>query len=158
VTATLPASAQTSAGQTFPFADPQGRLETALVFFAPWCEDYLKDSQPAASRQCKSIREQADQLAGSGGVRVMGVASGLWTNARDLKDYETQNKVRIPITLDASGDLFRAFHVTRSPTVVVLGPDGRETKRYVGEAVVGVSKAIEVLTAVPRAHRAGLRG
>lgn len=142
VTAAVPASARTSAGQTFPFADPQGRRETALVFFASWCEDYLKDSQPASSRQCRSIREQADQLAGRGEVRLMGVASGLWTNVRDLKDYEAQNKVRIPITLDASGDLFRAFHVTRSPTVVVLGPDGRERKRYVGEAVTGVSKAL----------------
>lgn len=142
VTKAAPVSAQTSAGRTFPFADPQGRRRTALVFFAPWCEDYLKDSQPAASRQCKSIREQADQLASTGDVRLMGVASGLWTNARDLQDYETQNKVRIPITLDASGDLFRAFHVTRSPTVVVLGPDGREMKRYIGEAVVGVSKVL----------------
>jgi thiol-disulfide isomerase/thioredoxin len=142
VTTAIPASARTSAGQTFPFADPQGRRKTVLVFFATWCEDYLKDSQPAASRQCKSIREQADRLAGPGEVRLIGVASGLWTNAHDLKDYETQNKVHIPITLDASGDLFRAFHVTRSPTVVVLGPDGRESKRYVGEAVVGASKAL----------------
>jgi thiol-disulfide isomerase/thioredoxin len=137
-----PTSAWTSVGQRFPFADPQGREQTALVFFAPWCEDYLKETQPAASRQCKSVREQADQLAGAGGVRLIGVASGLWTNARDVTDYESKDKVRIPITLDASGDLFRGFHVSRFPTLVLLGPDGHETKRYVGEAAVAASKAL----------------
>jgi hypothetical protein len=112
------------------------------VFFVPWCEDYLKDSQPAAARQCKSAREQADQLAAAGRVRLMGVASGLWTNARDMADYQAQNRPRIPLTLDASGQLFRAFHVTKWPTVVVLGPDGREAKRYVGEQVAGFSRSL----------------
>jgi thiol-disulfide isomerase/thioredoxin len=142
VTATPPTSAQTSTGETFPFADPQDRRETALVFFAPWCEDYLKDAQPAASRQCKSIREQADQLAAAGDVRLIGIASGLWTNARDVRDYEAKNRVRIPITLDASGDIFRSFHVRRFPTLVILGPDGREKTRYTGEAAVAASKSL----------------
>jgi hypothetical protein len=142
VAAAQPTSARTSAGQAFSFADPQGRQETVLVFFAPWCEEYLKDGQPAASRQCKSIREHADQLAAAGHVRLIGIASGLWTNARDVKDYETKNKVRMPIALDASGDIFRGFHVTRFPTLVVLGPDGHEKKRYVGDAAVSESKAL----------------
>ncbi len=141
VQAAAPTSALTASGQSFAFADPQGRLKTALVFFVPWCEDYLKDSQPAASKQCRSAREQADRLADAGGVRLMGVASGLWTNARDVADYQAQTKTRIPLTLDASGDLFRAFHVTKWPTVVVLGPDGKEVKRYVGDRVAGFSKA-----------------
>jgi hypothetical protein len=115
---------------------------TALVFFAPWCEDYMKESQPAAARQCKTIREQADQLAAAGDVRLIGIASGLWTNPRDVKDYETKTKVRIPITLDASGDLFRGFRVRRFPTLVVLGPDGREKTRYVGEAAATASKTL----------------
>ena len=48
----------------------------------------------------------------------MGVASGLWTNARDLADYQATTKTRIPLTLDASGDLFRAYHVEAVPTYV----------------------------------------
>lgn len=63
-----------------------------------------------------------------------------------MKDYETQNKTRIPITLDASGDLFRAFHVIRSPTIVPLDPDGKEVKRYVGEAVFGFSRSLGART------------
>ena len=142
VASTVPPSTTTSSGQPFTFADPDGRKMAVLVFFVPWCEDYLKDSQPAASRQCKSAREQADQLAAAGQVRLMGVASGLWTNTRDLSDYKAQTKTRIPLTLDASGDLFRAFHVTRSPTVVMLGPDGKEVKRYVGDEVEAFAQSI----------------
>jgi thiol-disulfide isomerase/thioredoxin len=136
-------AAVTATGERFPFADPAGRKPTALVFFASWCEGYLKDSQPDASAQCRSAREQADRLAAGGGVRLIGVASGLWANRADLADYATQNRVAVPLTLDASGDLFRGFGVTRSPTIVVLGPDGRELRRFTGAEVAGFSQWLE---------------
>jgi len=145
--APVPAAPQsgaiTSAGQRFAFADPAGRKLTALVFFVPWCERYLKTTQPDASAQCRSAREQADRLVAGGTVRVIGIASGLWTNAEDLTDYKTQNQVAIPLTLDASGDLFRAFRVTRSPTIVVLGPDGHEVHRYTGRDVGGFTQSVQ---------------
>jgi hypothetical protein len=134
-------SAVTSKGQTFVFKDPDGRRNTALVFFAPWCEGYLEKSQPAAALQCRSAREQADQLASAGSTRLIGVASGLWANVADMRDYEAKNRVAIPLTLDRSGDLFRAYRVTRIPTIVVLDTEGREIRRLTGD-VAAFSRSV----------------
>ena len=139
----LPGSAITSSGQRFPFADADGRKLTALVFFVPWCEDYLKTSQPEASSQCRSARQQVDHLAATGTVRIIGVASGLWTNAADLTEYKMSNQVAIPLTLDGAGDMFRAFRVTRSPTIVVLAPDGHEIRRYTGPDVADFAQSFQ---------------
>jgi len=136
-------AAVTSAGDRFPFADPEGHKLTALIFFVPWCEDYLRTTQPDASSQCRNARQQGDRLATTGSVRVIGVASGLWTNTADLTAYKTQNRVAIPLTLDASGDLFRAFRVTRSPTIVVISPDGREVRRYIGSDIERFTQSVQ---------------
>jgi thiol-disulfide isomerase/thioredoxin len=127
------ASAMTIKGETFAFKDPEGRRNTALLFFAPWCEGYLDKTQPATSAACKSTRQQADRLAASGSTRLLGVASGLWANMADMRDYEARNKVAIPLSLDKSGDLFRAYRVTKIPTIVVLDPQGKEIRRLTGD-------------------------
>jgi len=73
--------------------------------------------------------ERVDALAGEASVRWLGIASGLWATESDLADYRKEHGVRIPIALDESGELFRAFDVMQVPTAVLIGADGRFVRR-----------------------------
>jgi peroxiredoxin len=127
-----PASIHTLAGTEFPFKDPKGK-QTVLVFLSPWCESYLKDSRPEDSGQCRDARLKAEKLVASSKVRFMGVASGLWATNEDLRAYQTKNEIKLPLALDVTGDVFRTYNVKQVPTVIVLGADGKETKRVSGD-------------------------
>lgn len=138
IDAAPPRTVQTSAGQKFVLRDPKGQRETVLVFVSPWCEGYLKDSRPAMSAECRAVREQSEKLAPASRARWVDIASGLWADAADLKEYQAKNSLQIPVALDASGNLFRGYAVTRVPTVVVLGPDGKERHRASGAEIAAL--------------------
>lgn len=99
-----------------------------LVFFSPWCESYWKDSRPTESAACRQVRETADQAAGAD-HGWLGIASGLWASPKDLDDYRAETKTRLPIVLDSDGRLFRAFDIHGVPTVILIGADGRITRK-----------------------------
>jgi thiol-disulfide isomerase/thioredoxin len=107
---------------------------TILVFLSPWCESYLAASRPQAAASCRSMRSQFTDLAVDPGVRWLGIASGLWANSADLSKYRTENKVTIPLTLDASGDVFRTFRVNDVPTVLIADARGRVVRRVEASA------------------------
>jgi hypothetical protein len=51
-----------------------------------------------------------------------------------LRQYRAEYKVNIPLTLDASGELFRAFRVNEVPTVLIADASGRIVRRIEGSA------------------------
>jgi peroxiredoxin len=102
---------------------------TALVFISPWCESYLATTRPELSANCRQTREQVSSSAAEPGVRWIGIASGLWANSQDLRKYQTEYKVPIPLTLDASGEVFRAFRVNNVPTILIADAEGRIVRR-----------------------------
>jgi thiol-disulfide isomerase/thioredoxin len=135
-------SVTTLAGRSFPLRD--AGKSTVLVFLSPWCESYLAKSRPQLSQSCRSMREQVEALAHKrSDLRWLGVASGLWAARDDLVDYKKNYKVEIPLTLDASGSLFRSFRVMHVPTVLLVDAQGRVTRRI--EATDG-----DLATALPR--------
>ena len=107
---------------------------TVLVFLSPWCESYLATTRPEVSATCRSAREQFSALATDPRLRWLGIASGLWANAEDLRKYRSEYKVTIPLTLDASGEVFRAFRVNDVPTVFIADAGGRVVRRIEGSA------------------------
>ena len=132
----LPAqSLRTIDGQQFSLrAQDSGRSFTALVFLSPWCESYLATSRPTVAENCRNMRTQVSELAGDPRVRWLGVASGLWADAADLRKYGRENQVTIPLTLDASGNIFREFRVNDVPTVLIADSHGKLLRRIEGEA------------------------
>jgi peroxiredoxin len=125
--------ARTIDGDLFEARKPGERRPTVLVFFSPWCESYLAGSRPDVGVRCGQVREQIDALARERtDVRWLGVASGLWAVERELDDYRAKYQTRIPLTLDESGDWFRAFDVMDVPTVLVADSDGRLVRRIDG--------------------------
>ncbi|MES2073174.1 MAG: TlpA disulfide reductase family protein [Pseudomonadota bacterium] len=129
----LPAlSLATLDGKTFPLRQPADKRNTVLVFLSPWCESYLASSRPQASANCRAVREQVAALAGDGRMRWLGIASGLWASKEELASYRKEFQVAVPLTLDESGDLFRAFGVTTVPTLLVLDANGKLLHRIDG--------------------------
>jgi peroxiredoxin len=121
--------------------DASERRPTALVFMSPWCETYYATPRPASSlpgrpalaTSCREVREQITSLAArTAGIRWLGVASGLWSTPDELREYETEHALRIPLTLDESGNWFRAFDVMRVPTIVLADARGRIVRRVEG--------------------------
>ena len=101
-----------------------------LVFLSPWCESYLAESRPARAAACRRAREQVAALAAGGGaVEWLGIASGLWATREDLDEYRAKHAVAVPLALDDSGDLFRAFGVRDVPEVLVVDAHGRIVRR-----------------------------
>jgi thiol-disulfide isomerase/thioredoxin len=123
-------SLRTLDGQRFALLRRTGPQKlTALVFLSPWCESYLATTRPEVSANCRSVRDQVTALAADPHVRWLGIASGLWANSEDLRKYRAENKVAIPLTLDASGGVFRAFRVNDVPTVLIADADGHVVRR-----------------------------
>ena len=126
----LPALVQpTIGGQPFRLRDPGNARATVLVFLSPWCESYLATTRPAVSASCRRMRERVSAVAGEPGTRWLGIASGLWATPEDVHEYQSKYHVQIPLALDESGDLFRAFRVTEVPAALVADSQGRIVRR-----------------------------
>ncbi len=126
-------TATTLDGATFRARDASGPRPTVLVFLLPWCEGYFTTSRPELSASCRQVREQVASLSGrSERVRWLGVASGVWSTPGELREYEAHNAPRIPLTLDESGEWFRAFDVMHPPTIVIADASGKILRRVEG--------------------------
>jgi thiol-disulfide isomerase/thioredoxin len=119
---------------------------TVVAFLSPWCESYLAESRPQLAANCRSAREQIEKRAADPGVRWIGVASGLWASGEDLAGYRDQYKVSIPLTLDASGQLFHEFDVRSVPTLLLIDSRGRIVRRVTG-AAAGSADSVRALLA-----------
>ena len=128
-------SLRTLDGQRFDFQGSAAQQKlTALVFLSPWCESYLATTRPEVAANCRNMRAQFSALSTDPHVRWLGIASGLWANSEDLRHYRAQFKVTIPLTLDASGDVFRTFRVNDVPTILIADANGRIVRRIEGNA------------------------
>ncbi|HUO81055.1 MAG TPA: redoxin family protein [Steroidobacteraceae bacterium] len=129
----VPARALTTLDGATVELGPRPGAPLVLVFLSPWCESYLESSRPARAAACRRAREEVEALAaGNGGVRWLGIASGLWAGREDLAEYRGAHALRLPLALDESGDLFREFGVREVPVVVVLDAGGRIVRRLAG--------------------------
>jgi hypothetical protein len=80
------------------------------------------------------MRAQMSELAGDPRIRWLGVASGLWADAEDLRKYRQKYQLTIPLTLDASGAIFREFRVNDVPTVLIADDHGKLLRRIDADA------------------------
>ncbi|WP_284319687.1 TlpA family protein disulfide reductase [Dyella acidisoli] len=121
----------TLSGITFQL-DAANNHPTVLVFMSPWCETYLAQSRPAVAASCRAVREQVTALSRDDHVRWLGVASGLWAGKDDLRAYQQEHHLTMPLALDDSGALFRRFRVMHVPTLLVFDAQGKLVQRIEG--------------------------
>lgn len=142
----LPArSVTTLDGKRFGFRTQATPRPTVLVFLSPWCESYLATTRPAISDSCRRAREQVGELAQDQRLRWIGIASGLWASAEDLRKYRDDYKIGIPLTLDESGALFRVFRVADVPTVLIADAQGKIIRRIAPDDPESLRKTIDGL-------------
>ena len=140
----LPAqSARLLGGQSFQFQTANEHRPTVLLFLSPWCESYLATTRPNVSSSCRNAREQVTALATDHRVRWLGIASGLWAKREDLLKYQKDYKVTIPLTLDASGALFREFRVNDVPTLLIADSHGKIVQRLDPTDAESLRKALD---------------
>lgn len=119
-------AAVTTTGARFPLGGARpGRLR-AVEFLSSWCEWYLAKSRPLTAQACARRRRDIETIKGQfADVDWIGIAGGPWATDSDLANYRKNNKVTIPLALDKSGALFRAFGIRDIPTVALIDADGR---------------------------------
>jgi peroxiredoxin len=132
-------------GASFQFREPRAQGPTVLVFLSTWCESYLAATRPEVSANCRRTREQVSTHAHNQRVRFLGIASGIWAKTEDLRQYRKDYKVEFPLTLDASGSLFREFQVNNMPTVIVADSQGKIVQRIESNDARGLQKALDGL-------------
>jgi peroxiredoxin len=118
-----------------PVALPSGPAShvRAIYFSATWCESYMKSVQPEEAVNCQKGREQVDKLAADQSIEWLGVMTHLWTTPKELADYESEMKPRVPVAVDSTGAAFRTFGVKRFPVVALIDTHGRLIKLVEGD-------------------------
>ncbi|MGL5947684.1 MAG: TlpA family protein disulfide reductase [Aeromonas sp.] len=130
-------------GAHIALADPAQSKPRALVFFAPWCESYLADSRPQTAQACALVRKEVDRLqVMHPNIEWLGISSGLWASAADLRDYQASVNTRLPLALNEDDALFHRFAIRAIPSVVlidaqgqiqqILGPQDKDLARAIG--------------------------
>ncbi|QSX41519.1 redoxin domain-containing protein [Shewanella cyperi] len=107
--------------------------ETVLVFFAPWCEWYLEQTEPLTSKSCTLVRQMLESHGtdrpDDSDTQWLSVSTNLWTSKEDLTEYQASHGAVGPIIFDADGELFARFGVTQVPTVITVDQAGRVTDK-----------------------------
>jgi len=126
-------SLQSSDGRQVALPHGASSRQRAIYFSATWCESYVKSVQPGEAENCKVGREQIDKLASNRSVEWFGVMSHLWTTPKDLAEYQSKMKPRLPLAVDSTGAAFRTFGVKRFPAVALVDKQGRLIKLIEGD-------------------------
>ena len=112
-------------GKTYRLSDLKGK-KVSLKFWASWCSI------------CLSTLGDADQLASEVGedVQVLSVVSPNQNGEKSEADFKSWyaglNYKHLPVALDASGNLLKAYGVRSYPTSAFIGSDGVLVKTHVG--------------------------
>jgi thiol-disulfide isomerase/thioredoxin len=119
---------------------------TALYFLATWCDWYLKDSRPAVSKRCIASQKQVNRLAAQyPQVNWLGVVTRLWTEDKDLAEYQKKFNVQHPLTIDNTNAVFLAYDVQDIPTLILLDK-GKEVFRTRQVDASTLSKQLEQMS------------
>jgi len=93
-----------------------------LYFWASWC--------PHCSRELPSSIEKLHRELGPQGLTVWAI--DIAEPPDHVARWIGQRGISVPVLLDADGTVTRAYRVTATPTVVLLGRDGQWIARGVG--------------------------
>ncbi|MDE8604846.1 redoxin domain-containing protein [Marinomonas sp. RSW2] len=99
--------------------------KVAVVFFGPWCEWYLEETEPKTSQACTRVRELLEEKSTASNIQWVTVSTNLWASVDELKDYRVNYGTSLPIVFDADGSLFKQFGVNQLPTITLIDPDGK---------------------------------
>lgn len=103
--------------------------KVGMVFFGPWCEWYLEETEPTTSKACTEVRELLEQKSKSSEVQWVTVSTNLWSSINDLNDYRKSYGTTLPIVFDKDSSLFKLFGVNQLPTITLIDSEGKVTMK-----------------------------
>lgn len=111
------------------FIDTSGKTITALFFTSTWCDWYLEETRPAASKNCIAGQRHANSLhVDHSQFNWIGVTSRLWTGAKELNQYIEKYQIKYPHIIDINEQEFIKYNVKKFPTLILV-QDGKEVFR-----------------------------
>jgi peroxiredoxin len=93
-----------------------------LYFWATWC--------PHCSRELPASIEKLHRELGARGLTIWAI--DIAEPPEHVASWVKQRGISVPVLLDTDGVVTRAYRVTGTPTVVLLGRDGQWVGRGVG--------------------------
>ncbi len=134
------ARVETLSGEQVDLATRRGAV-TVVSFWATWCAPCRREMPELVAAQ---------RRFGPRGYETIAIA------VRDRREavaqYAAEHALPFRVAIDESGELARRFgNVRITPTVFVIGRDGRVLKRYVGEVPLEeFERLIEAALAAPQ--------
>lgn len=99
----------------------RGKKAVVLDFWATWCGP-CQQSMPVVDQLAKAYR----------GREVEFFAVNMAENEAEIRSFVRQKNLTLPVALDPSGSLAKAFGVTGIPHLVVIGKDGTVKGTHTG--------------------------
>jgi peroxiredoxin len=96
-----------------------------VVFFGPWCEWYLEQTEPKTSKACTQVRELLEQKSKARDIVWVTISTNLWSSVAELQDYRKSYQTTLPIVFDEKGELFKLFGVNQVPTIILIDETGK---------------------------------
>jgi len=99
--------------------------EHTLFFTATWCDWYLADSRPEMSEACRDAQKDLNQLATKlPGPPLKVIVNHLWTDDKAVAEFKDKYQLKLPVSIDEYGVLFRQFNVRNLPMLLKI-KDGK---------------------------------
>lgn len=99
--------------------------EHTLFFTATWCDWYLADSRPLMSKACSDAQKDLNQLAAKlPGPQLKVIVNHLWTDDKAVAEFKDKYQLKLPVSIDEHGVLFRQFNVRNLPLLLKI-KDGK---------------------------------
>lgn len=123
-------------GKVFTLSDERGKI-VVLDFWAGWCAPCMQ-----------SLPKIAETIAALDPQKVMLVTVNLQQTAEEAEDALRRLKLNVPVALDRNGKTAEKYGASSIPFTVVIGPDGKVGRVFVGSnprLPEQLRKAIEAL-------------
>ncbi|MCU4674005.1 redoxin domain-containing protein [Catenovulum sp. 2E275] len=92
-----------------------------LYFSATWCDWYLADSRPEQSQRCIAGQQFINKLAKQySNLKITGLMSNLWTEQKDIIEYQQKFDSTIPMRVDNNNQLFSHFKIEQLPVLLLI--------------------------------------
>lgn len=99
--------------------------EHTLFFTATWCDWYLADSRPEMSKECRDAQKNLNQMAAKLPAPPLKViVNHLWTDDKAVAEFKDKYQLKLPVSIDEHGVLFRQFNVRNLPLLLQI-KDGK---------------------------------
>lgn len=110
---------------------PLGKQVTLVYFSATWCDWYMKEIHPEMSANCARATELMNRLyqQKQPGQMIQAYVTHLWTEAKDLAEYQQKFAIGYPVAIDQDNRIARHYQVTEYPTLIIFN-NQQEVKRY----------------------------